>query len=239
MLIGKISRPKVKRLSPFLDRLVREPKWMFIHFFIHSVYTTVGQKIYANMGAILVGEDAKPVTEYKQHKKRPIYEGQQLAARRIAEQLYSGEVTPDTSREIHVMLSSKTGKVLTNPREDEANIDLLFNRPPYTIAIEIKTALPNKRQWADFKEHLLLWIAEFDTLQLRPIFALPYNPFHPKPYQWGMGEWVFDRASNPPQMLIGDEFWDYLGGHGSYEDILEIFDDVGKVSYDKVKSYLN
>ena len=29
------------------------------------------------------------------------------------------------------------------------------------------------------------------------------------------------------QILVGKEFWDFLGGEGTYETLLQIFEDVG------------
>lgn len=48
-------------------------------------------------------------------------------------------------------------------------------------------------------------------------FALPCNPYGAKEnYAWGFPQRWFD-MKNDPCVLIGDEFWELIGGEGTYK----------------------
>ena len=60
--------------------------------------------------------------------------------------------------------------------------------------------------------------------EIHTLVAIPYNPYEPKPYErWtmaGMLDLEFE-------LKVADEFWDFLGGAGSYIMLLEAFEEVG------------
>ncbi len=37
-------------------------------------------------------------------------------------------------------------------------------------------------------------------------------------------------------LLIGKEYWDYLGGNDTYEELLDLFDSVGKACKESIAS---
>ncbi|MDP3114851.1 MAG: TdeIII family type II restriction endonuclease, partial [Candidatus Cloacimonadaceae bacterium] len=47
----------------------------------------------------------------------------------------------------------------------------------------------------------------------------PYNPYEPKPYaRWTM-KGMLDLEH---ELKVADDFWDFLGGEGAYQDLLDI-----------------
>jgi type II restriction enzyme len=93
---------------------------------------------------------------------------------------------------------------------------------------DIKTAKPNKGSFLEFKRTLLKWCASILTqnpdANVHSIVAIPYNPYYPKPYsRWTMAG-VLDIQK---ELLVGEEFWDFLGGEGSYRKLLQTFEEVG------------
>ena len=40
-------------------------------------------------------------------------------------------------------------------------------------------------------------------------------------------------------VLVGKEYWDYLGGENTFEDFLKLFDIVGKKYHDKIQEKIN
>jgi len=78
-------------------------------------------------------------------------------------------------------------------------------------------------------------IAKADILKLRvsrpgceAYFALPYNPYgRREDYAWSFGNQVFDMRHDPV-VLIGEEFWDYIGGPGAFEALINVFEEVGE-----------
>lgn len=92
----------------------------------------------------------------------------------------------------------------------------------------MKTTKPNKSNFKDFKRTLLEWCAIFlaknPQATVHSLLAIPYNPYEPKPYQIWTMKGMLD---TPYELKVGKEFWDFLGGSGAYEKILECFERVG------------
>jgi hypothetical protein len=58
-------------------------------------------------------------------------------------------------------------------------------------------------------------------------YALPYNPYGKKEdYNWAFpGRWFDMKHDNV--VLIGDEFWDKIGGSGTYNTIISAVNEIG------------
>ncbi|MDM8515481.1 TdeIII family type II restriction endonuclease [Desulfobacterales bacterium HSG16] len=53
---------------------------------------------------------------------------------------------------------------------------------------------------------------------------MPYNPYDPKPYsRWTMAG-MLDLDN---ELKVAEEFWDFLGGKGAYDDLLGCFERIG------------
>lgn len=54
--------------------------------------------------------------------------------------------------------------------------------------------------------------------------ATPYNPYEPQAYnRWTM-RGMLDLEN---ELKVAEEFWDFLGGHGAYQQLLNIFERAG------------
>ncbi|HOK14393.1 MAG TPA: TdeIII family type II restriction endonuclease, partial [Candidatus Kapabacteria bacterium] len=94
--------------------------------------------------------------------------------------------------------------------------------------IDLKTAKPNISNFKDFKRTLLEWaaIAYTQNIQakIHTLIAIPYNPYEPKPYErWTIKGMLDDKH----ELMVGREFWDFLGGRGTYDNLLECFEIAG------------
>ncbi|RUT07966.1 hypothetical protein DSM106972_022260 [Dulcicalothrix desertica PCC 7102] len=102
---------------------------------------------------------------------------------------------------------------------------------------EIKSPKPNKGQCLEVTQRLL----KFHLLQgknrpeLQAFYAMPYNPYgmtrSSYKYSFAQKYTPFNEA-----VIIGDEFWNIVGGTGAYEELLEIYLEVGQ---DKSKYMLD
>jgi type II restriction enzyme len=64
--------------------------------------------------------------------------------------------------------------------------------------------------------------------------AIPYNPYEPKPYsRWTM-RGMLDLKN---ELKVGNEFWDFLGGKGTYQELLDCFEQVGIELRDEIDEY--
>ena len=56
------------------------------------------------------------------------------------------------------------------------------------------------------------------------LIAIPYNPYEPEPCQrWTIKGMLDDKS----ELLVGKEFWDFLAGEGTYEELLNCFEQAG------------
>lgn len=96
------------------------------------------------------------------------------------------------------------------------------------FSFELKAPLPNSDITKVSKEKLLKLYA-MDPIQIDDAYyALPYNPFGRKEdYNWGYpGRWFNMRED--PVVLIGDEFWEKIGGLGTYQAFIDAVNEIGK-----------
>jgi type II restriction enzyme len=101
--------------------------------------------------------------------------------------------------------------------------------------IDLKTVKPNVKNFESFKRMLLEWVAiqgakEAD-IKIFTMLALPYNPYEPKPYKRLTMETLFDY---PNELLVGEEFWDFLGGENTYPQLLSVFEKAGITLRDEI-----
>lgn len=93
---------------------------------------------------------------------------------------------------------------------------------------DLKTAKPNVSNFKDFKRTLLEWtalyLAENPDIEVQSIIAIPYNPYEPQPYQRWTLKGMLDCDH---ELMVGREFWDFLGGQNAYDELLDCFEKAG------------
>lgn len=71
--------------------------------------------------------------------------------------------------------------------------------------------------------------------KIRVFLAFPYNPYYPEPCK----RFALQNLLKPGEdILIGKDYWDYLG-ENTFEELLELFDSVGKAYKEKIASKIN
>ena len=81
------------------------------------------------------------------------------------------------------------------------------------------------------KEKLIQWIA-LRKKKVNTLLAIPYNPYHPEPYGRFTMQGYLDEGK---ELYVAEKFWELLGGKGTYKEILDIFDEVGKEFKEKIQ----
>jgi len=215
--------PETKNM-PFHYRLLGKDR-MALFSFIHSLNTTFGTSIFEPVAETLAS------INFSEAKKQyvlgtNISEKAQLEIQHIINELTTGK-DPDKTTEIerirNVANIGKMNKLKT------VKVDLfLRDRTGHVHLFDIKTAKPNISNFKDFKRTLLEWIAiylaEDPEANVHSYIAIPYNPYEPKPYE----RWTLKGMLDLDQELkVADEFWDFLGGTGAYEELLNCFERVG------------
>lgn len=95
-------------------------------------------------------------------------------------------------------------------------------------AFEVKAPLPNSDQTKVSKEKMFKLLAMDPPVVDHAFFALPYNPYGKKEnYSWSFPARWFNMRSDP-SVLIGGEFWDLIGGTGTYANFIKEINLLGK-----------
>lgn len=94
-------------------------------------------------------------------------------------------------------------------------------------AFELKAPLPNSDQTKVSKEKMFKLLAMNPKKVDHAYYALAYNPYGKKEdYKWTFPARWFD-MQNDESVLIGNEFWDLIGGDGAYVNFIKEINELG------------
>lgn len=213
---------------PFLARLIQDNEKIAAYSFIHSMATTLGMSIYEDVSVIIASENSEECFR-NYGVGGAISKSQKSAIGNIIAKLRNGERKADIKKEIQEVLfaSAENGEF-----QKSGNIaDFYMKRNGKEYYFEIKTVKPNIDVFEKSKTKLLEWVARRRKF-VNVYLAFPYNPYHPEPYH----RFTEVGMMNPPKdFLVGDEYWDFIGGKKTFPELLKTFDNVGK----KFKEKLN
>ncbi|MDQ6979669.1 MAG: TdeIII family type II restriction endonuclease [Mariprofundaceae bacterium] len=95
-------------------------------------------------------------------------------------------------------------------------------------AFELKGPLPNSDQTKVSKEKIFKLLAMEPQKVDFAFYALPYNPYGKKEdYAWSFPLRWFDMKKDE-SVLIGNEFWNLIGGTGTYDMFVKEINTLGK-----------
>ncbi len=101
-------------------------------------------------------------------------------------------------------------------------------------AFELKAPLPNSDQTKVSKEKILK-LYSMEPCQIdEAYYALPYNPYGTKEnYSWSFPARWFNMREDKV-VLIGEEFWEKIGGLGTYKAFIEAVNEIGREYKDRI-----
>jgi type II restriction enzyme len=211
---------------PFHVRLLGRDR-MALFSFIQSINTMLGTSVFEQVAAIIAAPNFKrAVNQYKEFNNT-ISDKAQAMIQHILDDLRSAKATPNKPKEIKKIL--RVAKDGTMKKVKRPRIDLFLEAKDGTeYYFDLKTAKPNVDEIVGFKRKMLEWVAIRGSVDPRPKIytglAIPYNPYEPQPYDRWTFQGMFDL---PNEIKVAKEFWDFLGGQDTYEELLQIFEDVG------------
>lgn len=106
-------------------------------------------------------------------------------------------------------------------------------------AFELKAPLPNSDQTKVSKEKLLKLYCMDPPQVDEAYYALPYNPYGRREnYSWSFPARWFNMKEDKV-VLIGEEFWEKIGGLGTYKAFIEAVNEIGQEYKDRIyREYL-
>ena len=216
-----IRTKKNKTFRPFHEALLTK-EMVSASSFERSFSTSFGQGPVEEISAIIAKENG-----FDAERQKSIYVNIRKGAideiERIISSLRSGEKSPNWKKEVEKVTAYNRGdfearRVIT---------DLWLKKGSTETFISIKTVKPNLDQTEIAKKDLLLIKA--DNPAATTFFGLFYNPGGPNraDYNWTMPNKIFNMKTDSV-VLIGEDYWNFLGGEGTYVELLEIFGTVGE-----------
>ena len=151
--------------------------------------------------------------------------------------LTAANTTPNKRKEIEAI--RKVCKIGNLRKVKPTKVDLIVEDTNSELFFfDIKTAKPNKGGFKEFKRTLFEWVAvvlaENPQAKINTLIAIPYNPYEPKPYsRWTMAG-ILDLEN---ELKVAEEFWNFLGGEGAYNDLLNCFERVGVELRPEIDNY--
>jgi hypothetical protein len=145
-------------------------------------------------------------------------------------------VRPDWDTEIKYILEGDGELIPVQVICDVYAEDLESNKK---YSFEIKAPLPNSDQTKVSKEKILKLLS-MQPLQIdAAYFVLPYNPYGKKEdYKWSFPFRWFNMTQDKA-VLIGEEFWDLIGGNGTYQLFISEINKLGKEYRERIyREYL-
>ncbi len=222
--LSKYSRETTS--MPFLAKLMQDSEKVAAYSFIHSLATTLGMSIYEQISKIIAEANYNQVeTGYDVEGLMSNEENAKIT--QILQEIKTKSRTSNKDEEIKEILACNQN----NRRQIKIRADLFLKKGKDEFYIEIKTAKPNIDVFSKSKQKLLEWIA-LRKKKVNTILAIPYNPYHPEPYNRFTIQGYLDEEK---ELYVAEKFWKLLGGEGTYKEILDIFEEVGKEFKDKIQ----
>jgi type II restriction enzyme len=222
---------------PFHYRLLGKDR-MALYSFIQSLNTTFGTSIFEPVAVALAKEKFKRV-EKQFVIGNEIKESCQNIIQAIMNDLTNGNL-PNKQKETELIRKSALSESKINKMK-VVKVDLFVeNSNGEQFFFDLKTVKPNISNFKDFKRTLLEWIGialtQNPAANVNSLIAIPYNPYEPQPYErWTIKGMLDDKN----ELLVGKEFWDFLGGDGAYEDLLLCFENAGITLRKEIDDYFS
>jgi type II restriction enzyme len=230
----KLTRYPPESISmPFHYRLLGKDR-MALYGFIRLLNTSFGVSIFEPIAAVLAKDHfAKVQTQCIVGDS--IFSDCQEAIQHIMNRLSIGEGANKT-QEIDMLRKSLTGK--KNAYKTVQSDLCVETDAGERFLFDLKTAKPNISSFKDYKRTLLEWagiaLTRDNNARIHTLIAIPYNPYEPKPYERWTMRGMLDL---PEELKVGKEFWDFLGGDGAYEELLDCFEEAGGVLRPEIDAY--
>jgi len=217
---------------PFHHRLLGKDRYAMFSF-IQSMNTTFGLSIWEQVAVIL----AKGAWNYAERQYKllgEIDDKTEELIREIQYKLRKGEIAATKMGEVkQIRKKIKKGEAKIDP---DSVVDLFVRIKGEENYFDITSAKPNMKEFVALKLKLLRWsalrLSQNKKAKAFARLAIPYNPYHPEPYERWTLRGLYDLEKG--EILVGDDFWNFVASDNIYEELLDVFQEVGEELRDEV-----
>lgn len=212
--------------KPFHHRLLGKDRYAMFSF-IQSINTTFGMSIWEQIAVAL----AKGFGNYAERQAKLLGEVDDKTEKVISEihyKLRKGDIAANKMDEVErIRREIKSGQPKIDP---DSVVDLFVKIKDRENYFDITSVKPNMKEFVALKLKLLRWTAlrlsQDKKAKVFTRLAIPYNPYHPEPYERWTLKGLYDLDKG--EILVGEEFWNFVACDNIYEELLDIFQEVGK-----------
>ncbi len=223
--------------KPFHAHLLGKDRLALVSF-VHSFYTNFGTTVFEAVAVKIAKQRFKTVRR-NVPALSTLSSGAELVISDIMNELSNKVTAPNKANEIsRIRAVCKVG----DPKEATPTQHDLFleSHTGEFYFIDMKSPKPNKGEFKGFKRTLLEWYAvylyEHPKAIVHGIIAPPYNPYDPKPYNPSTAKGIMDLGKD---LRAAEDFWDFLGGEGTYTDLLGCFERAGITMRKEIDDYFD
>lgn len=229
LILDKVKKydPESK-YKPFHSALFSEED-LAKYSLLHSFSTSFGMSAYEQI-AVELARGAGYHAEKQYELDGKVDHNTQSLISKMCKELKKSKVDPDRDSEVAKIKDSIEPVSDGNGGEDPDRVVDVYIRKPSgeEYYFDITTVKPNKKEYQTLKRKLMKWMGltlsiEKDA-EVYPRIAIPYNPDHPEPYS----RWTKSGLYDKNQLMIGRDFWELCAGEPVFDEILEIFEEVGE-----------
>ena len=244
MPLNRLEREEIKRIisqrlnqkiSEFKDREDMNKPFYFKLFSKKLVFTaSLLQSIFTWFGgkwedfAEIIARNRFPVVRRSHKLEGKITPKELIRIDNILKELDKGIRTPDIDEEKQEILRAYDKNDIHKDVSHIVNL-MIEDDKENEYFFELKTVKPNKKEVRaakrDFLEILAMRHKEKDISKVHVFLVIPFNPYFSKEYT----RWTVIRFfKQGKDLLVGEDFWNFIGGENTYEDLLEVFGEVGR-----------
>lgn len=211
---------------PFHHRLLGRDRYA-VFSFVHSMNTTFGASLWEQISVILAKAAGY---EASQHYRLlgEVDEKTEEAIRVLHRKLRAGEST--ASRQLELSTIRSAIRPAKAERDPDSVVDLYLKIGDQENYFDVTSAKPNMKEFAALKLKLLRWsalrLSRDKNADVWSRLAIPYNPYHPDPYERWTLKGLYDLEAG--EILVAETFWNFIGGGDVFNDMLDTFEAAGK-----------
>jgi len=194
---------------------------------IQSFYTSFGTSIYEQMAILLARKNAGYIAERQYVLLGKIDQQTETMINNLHLEILRTGISGSKEKQVEQIRNS-IGQ--GSPEQDPESIVDVFVKTPSEeeFYFDVTSVKPNIKEFRTLKKKLLRWVglrlSMNKSVKVHTELAIPYNPYFPKPYaRWTAGN-LFDER----ELLVGPDFWNFVAAEEIYEELLDIFREVGK-----------
>lgn len=221
--VRRIAREDTHR--PFHAALLSEDA-LFWSRFERSFSTSFGQRAIEQISRIVVEANGAEQAQNQKQTLVSLSSAQLAAVDAHISKLRTGQLGR-AANWVQDLRDVEGNHVAETRDESRVISDLWWVKNGINHYLSIKTVKPNIDQTAEAKRDLLK--LKLHDPQAGVYFGLYYNPYgeHRADYAWTPPKGIFDLVRDDV-VLIGRDYWDTLGGPGTYDEVLNIARRVGE-----------